>query len=156
MTRPSSNVALPALNLLHSPSESAARGAWIRWRRWSTISVLHSAYPAERAGLRRGDVLLVAGGRPFHPVRSFLGGVTTPITVMRNGKFHIVRVTPVDEWSRPIGGRDHGRRVSGRVLRQSQRPRALHAHRGSHASDPRRPRDRGGRRRPRHCGALPD
>ena len=54
-------------------------------------------YPAARAGVRRGDVILTAGGRPFHPFLSFASSATTILTLRRNGRPLVLPVTPVHE-----------------------------------------------------------
>ena len=57
-------------------------------------------YPAEQAGLRRGDKIRLAGGQAFHPYHSFNpartdGGVE--LTVESAGEARVVHVTAVDE-----------------------------------------------------------
>lgn len=49
------------------------------------IREIVSGYPAERAGLRRGDRLLKANDAPFHPYRSFNpDGTDVRLTIQRN------------------------------------------------------------------------
>ncbi len=45
------------------------------------VRVVFSAGPADKAGLRRGDKVLAAGGRPFHPVLSFKGRAGRPVVL---------------------------------------------------------------------------
>jgi carboxyl-terminal processing protease len=52
---------------------------------------------ADRAGLRRGDVIVSADGRPFHPVLSFTSGDRATLVVVRGGAPFHVDVTPTYE-----------------------------------------------------------
>jgi C-terminal processing protease CtpA/Prc len=54
-------------------------------------------YPAERAGLRRGDVILSADGRPFYPLRSFRGSGSCVLGVRRGGRRLVAAIAPVYE-----------------------------------------------------------
>jgi carboxyl-terminal processing protease len=62
------------------------------------IRVVFSGGPAEKAGLRRGDRIVAAEGRPFHPVLSVRGraGKEVALTIQRRrGETEFeVRVTP--------------------------------------------------------------
>ena len=51
----------------------------------------------ERAGLRRGDVLLQADGEPFQPLNPFQSGRDSKLRVLRNGDTLSVTVTPLFE-----------------------------------------------------------
>lgn len=61
------------------------------------IRAVYEGYPADERGLRRGDVLKYANGRPFHPVHSFQRGKTQQLTVLRQGKRYLISVQPVYE-----------------------------------------------------------
>jgi carboxyl-terminal processing protease len=63
---------------------------------WRVRSVLEG-YPAERAGLRRGDLLVAADGRPFHPIRSFRGGERSVLSGRRNQRAFLIALDPVVE-----------------------------------------------------------
>ncbi|TMQ73540.1 MAG: hypothetical protein E6K81_04220 [Candidatus Eisenbacteria bacterium] len=70
----------------------------IQWERRGNATVvtgLLEGYPAERAGLRRGDVIVSAGGQAFQPLRSFAGGGAQVLTVRRGLRSMVVRVQPV-------------------------------------------------------------
>jgi carboxyl-terminal processing protease len=72
----------------------------IQWARRDDAYVIRGTlegYPAESAGLRRGDVIVSAGGRPFHPIRSFAGGGAQVLTVRRGLHDLVVRIQPVRE-----------------------------------------------------------
>ena len=57
-----------------------------------------SGYPAERAGVRRGDVIVAAGDGPFHPFRTFNpSGIRAQLTVERNGTRTQKLITAVAE-----------------------------------------------------------
>ncbi len=56
-----------------------------------------SGYPADRAGIRRGDVIEEADFAPFHPIRSFRSGAPAVLTVRRNGEHMMIRLEPVLE-----------------------------------------------------------
>jgi len=72
------------------------------------VSAVLDDYPAHRAGILRGDLLLSADGAPFHPVFAFNARERAPngfearrrgvdITLQRNGNRETVTVTPVFE-----------------------------------------------------------
>lgn len=68
--------------------------------RYYVIAVIHSS-PAEKAGILLGDWLVEAGGRPFHPIRSFFNKTGREIElVIQRGPSEstrkILRVTPLD------------------------------------------------------------
>jgi carboxyl-terminal processing protease len=72
----------------------------IQWARRDDTYLVRGVlegYPAERAGLRRGDVIVSAGGRPFHPLRSFADGGVQVLTVRRGLRHIVVRVQPIRE-----------------------------------------------------------
>ena len=72
----------------------------IQWaRRNGKYVVLRNleGHPAERAGLRRGDIILSADGQPFHPLRSFRGKSHCFLTVRRGGDRLYVPIAPVYE-----------------------------------------------------------
>jgi carboxyl-terminal processing protease len=57
-------------------------------------------YPAAHAGLRRGDIALTAGGKPFHPYRSFNADSTNgdvEIDMLRGDSVLTAAIRPVDE-----------------------------------------------------------
>lgn len=55
-------------------------------------------YPAASAGLRRGDILLKANGKPFHPYMSFNpAGKKVTLTVLRNKKKISLKIDSVNE-----------------------------------------------------------
>jgi carboxyl-terminal processing protease len=67
--------------------------------------------PAEAAGLKRGDEIVAAGGRPFEPIGSFRGRTGTPVVLtirrLADGPTSEVRVTPrsitpTQEWREAI------------------------------------------------------
>ncbi len=55
--------------------------------------------PAAKAGARRGDEIIDADGKPFHPIRSFSGKAGKPVSLCvrrhREGKPLALRVVPV-------------------------------------------------------------
>src|SRR5579871_3335993 len=65
------------------------------------VSAVINGSPAEKAGIRTGDLLLTAGGQPFTSAGAFRGksGTPVPITLRREGKDAIesVMVTPVQQ-----------------------------------------------------------
>lgn len=65
-------------------------------RGWVIRNVLEG-YPAERAGLRRGDLLVTANGLSFHPYHSFAPGKPSMLGVRRNGRPLVISVLPVQE-----------------------------------------------------------
>jgi len=69
---------------------------WVRLGAEYVIRALLEGYPAERAGLRRGDVIVSANGRPFHPLRSFADGGQL-LLVRRGLRDFMVEVQPVRE-----------------------------------------------------------
>ncbi len=79
--------ATPPVNLVGmqcTPAESAyvVRAVW-------------DGYPAERAGLQRGDVILASDGERFQPVNSFCTGGGANLAVLRRGAIFHVQVDPV-------------------------------------------------------------
>jgi carboxyl-terminal processing protease len=72
----------------------------IQWARRDNSYVIRGVfegYPAERAGLRRGDVIVSAGGHAFHPLRSFANGEPRMLTVRRGLHDLAVLVQPIRE-----------------------------------------------------------
>ena len=72
----------------------------IQWARRGdeyVIRGLLEGYPAPRAGLHRGDVIVSANGRPFHPLRSFDDGGTRALTVRRGSRPMVIEVQPIRE-----------------------------------------------------------
>lgn len=63
----------------------------------SVLRAVWDGYPAARAGLRRGDIILAADGHPFHPLNSFRDGGPATLTVRRQQDTLDVRVEPVCE-----------------------------------------------------------
>ncbi len=61
-------------------------------------SVLNG-YPAEKADLKRGDLILKANGSPFVPAKSFQGlaNKTVELEIKRRSKVHKIKVTPLQE-----------------------------------------------------------
>ncbi|MCC6277358.1 MAG: hypothetical protein IT289_05535 [Oligoflexia bacterium] len=54
-------------------------------------------YPADLAGLKRGDLILSADGEKFQPISSFKSGRERTLKIGRNGKTLLVKVSPVFE-----------------------------------------------------------
>jgi len=72
----------------------------IQWARRGESCVIRGVlegYPAAKAGLRRGDVIVSAGGRPFHPSRSFANGEAQVLTVRRGLRDLLLQVRPIRE-----------------------------------------------------------
>ncbi len=63
----------------------------------SVLRAVWDGYPAARAGLRRGDVILAADGHPFHPLNSFRAGAPATLTIRRQQDTLDIRVEPVCE-----------------------------------------------------------
>jgi len=72
----------------------------IQWARQGNSYVIRNlleGYPAQRAGLRRGDIIVSANGRPFHPLRSFGDGNVQLLTVRRGLRNVAIQVQPIRE-----------------------------------------------------------
>lgn len=65
---------------------------------WTVAGVLEG-YPAQRAGIRSGDVLLEVNGKPFQSAGSFRGMVarSLPLTYRRGTEVLTTQVTPIKE-----------------------------------------------------------
>jgi carboxyl-terminal processing protease len=61
------------------------------------IRNVFEGYPAERAGLRRGDVLTTCNGRAFRPFGWWAEGKSSVVTVRRNGRPLTISIDPVEE-----------------------------------------------------------
>jgi len=65
------------------------------------IAAVEPGYPAEKAGLKKGDLLVSVDGQPIHSVTKFQeltrnsGGQPLEIVVLRNGQTEDVRAQPV-------------------------------------------------------------
>ena len=65
------------------------------------IAAVEPGYPADKAGLKKGDLLVTVEGQPIHSVTKFQeltrnsGGKPIPIEVLRNGQKQDVTVQPV-------------------------------------------------------------
>jgi carboxyl-terminal processing protease len=87
-------------------------------RGWVVRAVLEG-YPAASAGLRRGDLILSAEGRPFHPVDSFASGRPVRLRVQRGARPSWIQVEPVyesmhDSFRRAIGRSARKLEIDGR------------------------------------------
>ena len=100
----------PAWYLLQAFQGPATRNAAALWHLGMevdsqddgyVVAALLDDYPAEQAGLRRGDRLVSLDGRPFHPVTSLNAaqtiGATVQLLVEREGERVMLTVTPVRE-----------------------------------------------------------
>ena len=70
---------------------------WVRHAGEYVVTGTLEGYPAERAGLVRGDVILTAGGQPFRPLRSFRDGSRCSLVVRRGSHTFETEVGPVYE-----------------------------------------------------------
>lgn len=61
------------------------------------VQSLYHGYPASKAGLRRGDILLYAQEKQFHPITSFSSGKPVTLTILRQNKQLKITVQPVYE-----------------------------------------------------------
>jgi regulator of sigma E protease len=86
------------------PTLSETTGAgYVGWdeRGEVQLAAVEPGYPAEKAGLKKGDLLISAGGQPIHSVSKFQeitrnsGGKPLPIEFKRDGELHTVTVQPV-------------------------------------------------------------
>jgi regulator of sigma E protease len=65
------------------------------------LAAIEAGYPAENAGLKKGDVLVSVNGQPIHSPAKFQeitrssGGKSIHIEFMRDGQLHTVNVQPV-------------------------------------------------------------
>jgi regulator of sigma E protease len=65
------------------------------------LGAVESGYPAEKAGLQKGDLLVSVNGQPIHSISKFQeltrnsGGKPIPIEFKRNGQIQHVTVQPV-------------------------------------------------------------
>ncbi|MBX9766847.1 MAG: hypothetical protein K2X47_06210 [Bdellovibrionales bacterium] len=83
---------LPNLMNLGAQFRETPKGWWVR--------AVPERSPAEKAGLKRGDVILTHQGQPFHPVRSFRGmkkAKSGILTWNRAGKEMSAQVTPTSD-----------------------------------------------------------
>jgi regulator of sigma E protease len=82
---------------------------WAGWDERGQIQLysVEPGYPAEKAGLRKGDLLVAVNGQPIHSATKFQeitknsGGKPITVEVKRNGRDLEFSVTPV--WSRLDG-----------------------------------------------------
>jgi regulator of sigma E protease len=86
------------------PTVSETTGAgYVGWdeRGEVEIAAVESGYPADKAGLKKGDVLVAVNGQPIHSGTKFQemtrssGGKPIQIEFQRNGANHTVTVQPV-------------------------------------------------------------
>lgn len=71
------------------------------------VRTVFSGSPAQASGIRRGDRIVSVDGKPFHPVRSFVGraGMTVQVAIQRGRRsarnevaVRVRRLKPKDEW----------------------------------------------------------
>ncbi|MBV9745374.1 MAG: RIP metalloprotease RseP, partial [Acidobacteriia bacterium] len=83
-------------------SESTGSG-YVGWdeRGEVQLAAVEAGYPAEKAGLKKGDILVAVNGQPIHSPTKFQemtrssGGKPIRIEYQRNGETHTVTVQPV-------------------------------------------------------------
>lgn len=82
-------------NMMGGNSEMPNIGAWFkRHPDGYTIQMLLNGTEAEAQGLRKGDLITTADGKPFQPIRSFEGKPSVTLTVKRGSETLTKTVKP--------------------------------------------------------------
>lgn len=109
---PDDRISYPGIGIISSAIETTGR---------HTVTAVIDGTPAQQAGLRAGDEIVAADGRPFEPVGSFRGKVGRPIVldVHRGGSVVQVSVTAAD--LEPTKMFLHGLESSARIVESNGR-----------------------------------